>query len=209
MSVEGSYSWPLVILSILIATLAAYTALDLAGRICSAIGTARVGWILTAAVAMGGGIWSMHFVAMLAYKMPMAVSYDVTLTAMSLALPILVTGIGFSLLLGGGVSWPVLLAGGLIMGVGIATMHYLGMQAMRMPMVIHYNDFLVAVSVAIAVIASTAALWLAFERTTFVRRLAAAGAMGLAISGMHYTGMAAANFVQHPPRRCFAFDGRS
>ncbi|MBO0905236.1 MHYT domain-containing protein, partial [Jiella sonneratiae] len=198
MIVEGSYSWPLVVLSVCIATLAAYTALDLAGRIRSATEWAQAGWIATAAIAMGGGIWSMHFVAMLAYRMPMPVTYDVTLTVVSLTLPMLVTGIGFALLCGRGMGWPVLLPGGLIMGVGIASMHYLGMQAMRMPMAIHYDLALVAASVAIAITASTAALWLAFKRTTAPRKLAAAGAMGLAIAGMHYTGMAAATFVREP-----------
>ncbi|MCQ0990372.1 MHYT domain-containing protein [Jiella marina] len=197
MIVDGTYSWPLVILSVSIATVAAYTALDLAGRVRTAAGWVRIGWIVTAATALGGGIWSMHFVAMLAYRTPMEVGYDVTLTAMSLALPILVTGIGFALLSDRVVSWPILIAGGLIMGCGIATMHYLGMHAMQMPASIDYDLRLVGASVAIAIGASIAALWLAFTGTVSSRKLAASGAMGLAISGMHYTGMAAATMTMH------------
>ncbi|NDW05714.1 PAS domain-containing protein, partial [Jiella sp. 40Bstr34] len=195
MIVEGTYSWLLVVLSVCIATVAAYTALDLAGRVRSAAGWVRVGWIATAAIAMGGGIWSMHFVAMLAYRMPMEVGYDLTLTALSLALPIIVTGIGFMLLCDRAVGWSVLVAGGFIMGCGIATMHYLGMHAMQMQASIAYDLRLVAASVAIAIAASIAALWLAFTGTVSSRKLAASGAMGLAISGMHYTGMAAATIT--------------
>ncbi|ORE90617.1 MHYT domain-containing protein [Aurantimonas sp. 22II-16-19i] len=198
MIIEGTYSGLLVVLSICIATVAAYTALDLAGRVRSAAGWIRTGWIATAAIAMGGGIWSMHFVAMLAYRMPMEVSYDVTLTALSLGLPIVVTGIGFALLCDRAVGWSVLIAGGLIMGCGIATMHYLGMHAMQMPGTIDYDLRLVSASVAIAIGASIAALWLGFTGTVSSRKFAASGAMGLAISGMHYTGMAAATITMHP-----------
>ncbi|NDW07694.1 response regulator [Jiella sp. 40Bstr34] len=198
MIVEGTYSWPLVVLSICISTVAAYTALDLAGRVRNAAGWIRTGWIVTAAIALGGGIWAMHFVAMLAYRMPMEVSYDLTLTALSLALPIVVTGVGFALVCDRVVSWPVLIASGLIMGCGIATMHYLGMHAMQMPATIDYDLRLVAASVGIAIGASIAALWLAFAGTVSSRKLAASGAMGLAISGMHYTGMAAATVWMRP-----------
>ncbi len=198
MIVEGSYSEPLVILSICIATIAAYTSLDLADRVRATVRWTRIGWIATAAIAMGSGIWAMHFVAMLAVRMPMDVSYDLALTALSLALPIVVVGIGFALLDDRTVGWPVLVAGGLIMGCGIATMHYLGMRAMEMPASIDYDLGLVAVSIVIAIGASIAGLWLAFTGTRSWGKVAASAAMGLAIAGMHYTGMAAATITMRP-----------
>ena len=122
---SGTYDATLVILSILIAIAASYTALDLAGRIKAASGgVASVSWLVTAALAMGGGIWSMHFVAMLAFSMPgMDVSYDVGLTLLSLLLPIVVTGIGFFVVSRANGGLVALVASGVLMGVGIAGMH--------------------------------------------------------------------------------------
>jgi PAS domain S-box-containing protein len=197
---SGTYDATLVVLSIVIAIVASYTALDLAGRIKAATGrAASASWLITAALAMGGGIWSMHFVAMLAFSMPgMDVSYDVGVTLLSLLLAIVVTGIGFFVVSRSKGEWLPLVASGVLMGVGIAGMHYTGMAAMQMPAAISYNAIWVTVSVLIAVAAAIAALWLAFARTGFLQKALASVSMGAAVAGMHYTGMLAATYsVNH------------
>ena len=196
MIVDGTHDYAIVALSILIATAASYTALDLAGRMRSAQGWSYRAWLVASAVAMGGGIWSMHFVAMLAYRMPgMEALYDVGLTAVSLVVPIVVTGIAFQIVSRnpGGVG--TLVFSGLFMGLGIAAMHYIGMAAMRMPAALTYIPSLVVASILIAICASTVALWLAFKSNGWRQGPIAAVAMGIAVSGMHYTGMAAAVFT--------------
>src|SRR3954447_12002594 len=126
----GTHDSALVALSILIATAASYTALDLAGRIQAAKAWASHAWLATAALAMGGGIWSMHFVAMLAFSIPdMPVAYDLGLTAFSFVLPVLVTGVGFALNRAH-TSLKALGLSGLFMGSGVVGMHYTGMAAM-------------------------------------------------------------------------------
>ena len=198
MSVSGAHDSTLVTLSILIATVASYTALDLAGRIRAATGWAAHAWLATAALAMGGGIWAMHFVAMLAFSMPgMEAHYDLSLTLLSLIVPVAVTGIGFAVVNQPRRSRFALVASGLLMGIGIAAMHYTGMAAMHVPASLRYDALWVAVSILIAVGASTIALWLAFKNTGLVQKLVAAGVMGVAVSGMHYTAMYAAAFTAH------------
>ena len=202
MAVSGYYDPFLVTLSVAVAILASFTALNLAGRLLAADRTARPWWLLAAAVALGGGIWSMHFVGMLALVMPMPATYDVWLTLISLLLPIVVVGTGLLILsrFGNGL-WPLLIAGALA-GLGIVAMHYGGMAAMRMPGVsISYDPWLVAASVVIAIVAATAAFWLAFRTEKAWEHLVAAIVMGFAIAGMHYTGMAAAQFSmdEHTP----------
>ncbi len=194
----GTHDSALVALSILVATFTSYTALDLAGRIRACSGFACYAWLVTAAVAMGGGIWSMHFVAMLAFSMPsMAVDYDIGLTILSLVLPILVTGVGFFVVSRKEPRPTALGTSGLFMGLGIVAMHYTGMAAMRMAADLSYDTLWVAISVLIAMGASTLALWLALRHSGVVQKLAAAVAMGLAISGMHYAAMNAAIFTAH------------
>src|SRR5882724_9796993 len=127
MVVTGSFDLALVILSVVIATAASYTALDLAGRIRASTGRARQAWLAAASVAMGGGIWSMHFVAMLAFLMPMPVAYDVGLTALSLVVAVLVTGAAFAVVSRGRATGLELGLAGLFMGAGICAMHYIGM----------------------------------------------------------------------------------
>ncbi|BAN49146.1 bifunctional diguanylate cyclase/phosphodiesterase [Metapseudomonas resinovorans] len=197
----GSYDYSLVLISLLVAILASYTALDLAGRVNSSQGRGAVLWIAGGAVAMGIGIWSMHFIGMLAFSLPIPLGYDLPLTLLSLLIAILVSG--FALWLVSQPRQPLwqLLCGALTMGAGISSMHYLGMHAMRMLPGIDYDPGLFYLSLAIAVAASGAALWIAFRlrRNTPFVRLARAGAalvMGVAIVGMHYTGMAAANFPE-------------
>ncbi|WP_338477546.1 EAL domain-containing protein [Pseudomonas trivialis] len=196
----GSYSPALIAISLCVAILASYTALDLTGRIATARGSAIYLWIAGGALAMGVGVWSMHFIGMLALRLPFALGFDVGITALSLLIAVLSSG--FALWL---VSQPRLPAwqlafGALIMGAGIASMHYTGMAAMRMTPGIDYDPTLFGASLLIAVIASGAALWIAFNlrRNTPYVRLARGGAamvMGVAIVGMHYTGMAAARFA--------------
>ena len=196
----GSYSTSLVVISLCVAMLASYTALDLAGRIATTKGRAVYLWITGGAAAMGVGIWSMHFIGMLALRLPFALGFDLGITALSLLIAVLSSG--FALWL---VSQPRLPAwqlafGALVMGAGIASMHYTGMAAMRMTPGIDYDPTLFGASLLIAVVASGAALWIAFNlrRNTPYVRLARGGAavvMGVAIVGMHYTGMAAAQFA--------------
>ncbi|MDR3529413.1 MAG: MHYT domain-containing protein [Rhodopila sp.] len=146
---------------------------------------------------MGGGIWSMHFVAMLAFVMPMAVTYDVGLTTLSLVIAVAVTGLGFFAVSRGGVGWRGIAIGGLVMGAGICSMHYIGMAAMRMQAKLDYDPLLVAVSFLIAAGASVVALRLSLASMSVAQRVAGAVAMGIAIAGMHYTGMAATTFTMH------------
>lgn len=197
----ASYSSSLVLISLCVAILASYTALDLAGRIATARGYAASLWMIGGALAMGIGIWSMHFVGMLALQLPIELGYDLTLTACSLLIAVLSSG--FALWLVSQPSLPALqlALGALIMGAGIASMHYTGMAALRMTPGIDYDPSLFLASLLIAVGASAAALWIAFRlrrQTPYVRQIRglAAVLMGIAIVGMHYTGMAAAGFPQ-------------
>jgi PAS domain S-box-containing protein len=189
----GSHDPVLVALSILIAALASYTALDLATRMRAASGSASLGWLVAAAAAMGGGIWSMHFVAMLAFSLPgVDIAYDPWLTLLSLAIPILVAAAAFVVV---SQRPQALIVSGIGMGLAISGMHYTGMAAMRMPSAIHYDSFWVATSIAIAISASIVALWLAFHTTSVVQRASAGIVMGAAISGMHYAAMQGSSFV--------------
>ena len=195
----GSYSSSLVLISLLVAILASYTALDLTGRIATAKGRAVYLWMLGGALAMGMGIWSMHFIGMLAFSLPVGLGYDTTLTALSLLIAVLSSGFALWLVSQPRLPWLQLGLGALVMGAGIACMHYMGMAALRMQPGIDYDPSLFGTSLAIAVGASAAALWIAFrlrQQTAYVRQIrgAAAVVMGVAIVGMHYTGMAAANF---------------
>ena len=197
MVVTGVYNPYLVALSILVAVFAAYTALDLGGRVKGAQGGTRRVWLWAAAIAMGGGIWSMHFIGMLAFTLPMTMSYDVGLTILSLLVAIVVTSGGFYVISRSNDSPLYLILSGIFLGLGIIAMHYTGMAAMQGNVEISYDPLLVALSVVIAIGAATIALWLAFRTTDLAQKLVAAVVMGLAISGMHYTGMQAAIFTAH------------
>lgn len=197
MVIAGTYNPYLVALSILVATFASYTALDLGGRVPPAQGPTHRIWLAAAALIMGGGIWSMHFVAMLAFVLPMPMSYDVGLTVLSLVLAILAASGSFYVISRPGVSRPRLVLSGVFMGIAIFGMHYTGMAAMRGPVELRYDPLWFALSVIIAIGAATAALWLAFRTKDPGQKLAAGIVLGLAISGMHYTGMRAAVFTAH------------
>ncbi|ROM70570.1 histidine kinase [Pseudomonas brassicacearum] len=208
----GSYSPALVSISLFVAVLASYTALDLTGRIATTQGRAARLWMVGGALAMGVGVWSMHFIGMLAFTLPIELGYDVSITALSLLIAIL--SCGFALWLVSQPKLPVwqLAFGALIMGAGISAMHYTGMAALQIQPGIDYAPMLFGASLVIAVAASAAALWIAFrlrQNTPHVRlaRAGAAVVMGVAIVGMHYTGMASARFSEGS--FCGSLDGLS
>lgn len=181
----------LVVLSYAISVLGSYTALQLAIAIPQARDRqAALGWVIGAAVALGGGaIWSMHFIAMNAADMGMPVSYDAALTLASLVMGIVASGIGLYVVGRGEGSAGKLLLSGVVTGLGVALMHYTGMAAMITQAKITYDDTLFYASLAIAVVAATVALWLAFNLRGNLQRFGSALVMGVAVCGMHYTGM--------------------
>ncbi|MFM0670275.1 putative bifunctional diguanylate cyclase/phosphodiesterase [Paraburkholderia sediminicola] len=198
---QSSYNLWLVTISFVVATLASYTALDLTGRIfLLASARLRHAWRLGGAAALGVGIWSMHFIAMLAFSLPIPLGYDFTTTAASLGLAVGASYLALYVTTHVRLTAGRLLAGGVVMGFGIAGMHYTGMAAMQMAPGIRYQPAWFAGSLAIAIGASTAALWMARAlsnddaRHVVRKRLAAALVMAVAISGMHYAAMAAAEF---------------
>ncbi|NJM68774.1 MAG: hypothetical protein HC862_00355 [Scytonema sp. RU_4_4] len=158
----GTYKLEFVGLSFAIAVISSYTALDLSKRVQLAWKWRGLLWLLGGAIAMGVGIWSMHFVAMLAFELPQPVTYDVWTTLLSLLFAVLASSIALSLL-SRSISTPILIGGGICMGIAIASMHYTGMAAMRLQAKLEYDIRLVSLSVIIAIIASFAALWLAFR----------------------------------------------
>ncbi|MBE1532308.1 MHYT domain-containing protein [Actinomadura algeriensis] len=155
-------------------------------------GTERVSWLVLAALAIGGaGIWVMHFIAMLGFTVHgTEIRYDVRLTAASALIAIAIVGIGMCLVGFGGTRARILLPAGAITGAGVAVMHYSGMAAMNMPGNVSYDLIWVAVSVVIAVVAATAALWFSVRVRGLLATVGAAAVMGVAVSGMHYSGMA-------------------
>jgi len=195
---QGHHDPALVVLSIAIAIFASYTALDLAGRIKAADGSARHIWLAASAVTLGGGIWSMHFVAMLAFHLDRPIAYSVMTTTVSLIAAIAVTGVGLQLVARRPAHGFNLVAAGSLTGIGIATMHYLGMAAMQMDATISYQPWLFGLSIVIAIVASIVALWLSFNLRHAWEKIVAGIVMGGAIAGMHFTGMAAAIYTPLP-----------
>jgi NO-binding membrane sensor protein with MHYT domain len=175
------------------AVLGAFLGLRCVTRARAHEGTARGRWLISAAVAIGAtSIWGMHFIAMLGFTIPgESIRYNVPITILSMLVAVVVVAVGL-FIVGYREEGPIpLLAGGVIIGFGVAIMHYVGMAAMSMPAVVHYNNFLVAVSVLIAVVAGTAGLWAGLRVKGVWSTLAAALIFGVAVTGMHYTGMAA------------------
>ncbi len=200
MNLIGSYNYALVALSVLIAMFASYAALDLAGRVTASGGWTRAVWLLGGAVAMGTGIWSMHYIGMLAFILPIPVAYHWPTVLLSWFAAILASVVALYVVSRQKMGASRAVAGSLLMGGGIASMHYIGMAAMRLAAICHFNSILVILSVVFAVSISLAALWIAFhfrdKKTGFGReKLAGAVVMGAAIPVMHYTGMAAASFT--------------
>ena len=200
-----SYHQPsLVGLSVLIAILASFAALDLAGRVAQSRGRAQLNWLAGGAVAMGIGIWSMHYVGMLAFHLPVPVLYHVPTVLISLLAAVLASAVALRVVSRRSMTPVQAISGSVVMGLGISAMHYTGMAAMRLPGTTHYSVPLVATSVLVAMVVSLVALWLAFRfshtatRTHVWRKLCGAFVMGVAIPSMHYTAMAAAHFTAAP-----------
>jgi two-component system sensor histidine kinase/response regulator len=203
-SMTGHYDPSFVALSIVIAVLSAYAALDLAGRVTSSRRRkTRFAWVAGGAVAMGIGIWSMHYIGMLAMRMDTAVLYDWPTVLLSLAAAILASAVALFTVSRKTMGVVFTALGSLCMGIGIASMHYIGMAAMRMPALRLYNTPLVVLSVALAILISFAALRLTYAsrhvtKSWTWRKTLSALLMGFAIPVMHYTGMAAARFIPAP-----------
>ncbi|MGW6566138.1 MHYT domain-containing protein [Streptomyces sp. NPDC054975] len=160
--------------------------------------TFKAGWLALGATSIGTGIWTMHFIAMIGFSVDQApISYDRPITFASLGVAILMVGIGIFIVGYRGATPLTLVTGGTITGLGVATMHYLGMAGMRLQGTIDYDTLTVALSVMIAVVAATTALWAAVSVHGFLASVGASLVMGLAVSGMHYTAMAAVNVHVH------------
>ncbi|MFE3854187.1 MHYT domain-containing protein [Streptomyces griseorubiginosus] len=158
----------------------------------------RPGWLALGSAAIGSGIWTMHFVAMMGFTVKEApIHYDKGITFASLGVAIVMVGIGVFIVGYRGATGTALMTGGAVTGLGIASMHYLGMAGMRLNGQLEYNTVTVAVSVVIAVVAATAALWAAGQVRGFLWSVGASLVMGLAVTGMHYTGMAALSVHLH------------
>ncbi len=169
---------------------ASYTALDMAGRVTETKGRSARWWLIGGSVAMGIGIWSMHFLGMLAFRLPVPMGYDPLITFLSLLIAIASSAFALWMVCQQRLSWSRLCVGAVLMGTGVCAMHYTGMAAMRMHPGIRYIPSLFLLSVAIAITASGAALWIAFHlrrRTSKIKlmRTGAAVVMGFAIAGMH------------------------
>jgi PAS domain S-box-containing protein len=196
----GSMNYSLVTLSLLTAVCASYTALDVAGRATATTGRMRNVWLVGGAGSMGLGIWSMHYIGMLAFGLPVAVYYHLPTVLISLLAAIFASGVALIVASRPKWSWPGTVVASVVMGTGIASMHYIGMAAMRLPAMMVWNYTIVTLSVVIAIVVSLVAIWLAFRfrgetREVAPLKIASAGVMGVAVVAMHYTGMAAATFV--------------
>ncbi len=193
----GQYNFLLVACSFVVAILASYTALGMAERLYATKGAWW--WHVSGAVAMGVGIWSMHFIGMLAYHLPIKMGYDLELTLLSLVIAIVVSYFALSKVSSQVMTKRHVLVSAVLMGIGISAMHYTGMEAMQMFPAIQYKIDIVILSILIAMVASGAALYIILwlrehlERS-LINRMLAATLMGFAIVGMHYTGMWAAEF---------------
>ena len=180
MPMHASYDFGLVILSLIVAILASYTALDLSGRVYANVGRARLLWIVGGAFAMGAGIWTMHFVGMLAFRLPVRVSYDAPLVTLSVAVAMTASGLALWVVSRPRVHLSAHAAAALAMGLAIAGMHYIGMAAMRVAAHLHYDPLRWWLSIGIAIGASFVALDLArrFSGTETRTRPADAGPGG-------------------------------
>jgi signal transduction histidine kinase/DNA-binding response OmpR family regulator len=202
-TLAGSYDYRLVTISVFIALLAAYAALDLAGRVTASQGFARSLWLAGGAFALGLGIWSMHYIGMEAFLLPVRVLYDWPTVLLSLFAAIAASGLALFIVSRNKMSILTAGIGSIFMGSGIATMHYVGMEAMRLPAMCHYNPKIVTLSIVLAIVISFVALLLTFsnrEQTESFswRKSICAVVMGLAIPVMHYVGMAAVTFTSMP-----------
>jgi NO-binding membrane sensor protein with MHYT domain len=194
--IQTAYSAPLVILAYLISVVGSYAALSATHRMQAQSSKSNLVHLSIAGIALGGiGVWSMHFVGMLSLKMDIGLGYSMIETVISLVAACAAAAWALSIVAKNPHSWSRLVSAGAMLGVGAATMHYLGMYGMRFGGYFVWSLDVVAISVLIAIVAATAALWLAFNTSSAIARIGAAAVMGLAVSAMHYTGMSAAEFI--------------
>lgn len=199
--IEGSYNYYIVALSIVVAILVSYSTLNITAKITYANGKHKYFWLFSGSFVMGSGIWSMHFIGMLAFHLNISMKYNVWITLLSLVVSIISSFIALYITMPKNINMYHIAFGGFFMGLGITAMHYIGMKAMIMPFELSYNKFIVALSVIIAFIVSYAALFLFLRfkdqsSSSWIKGISAI-IMGVAICGMHYTGMKAAKFHVH------------
>jgi PAS domain S-box-containing protein len=202
-ALSGSYDYGEVARSVLIAIAASYAALDLAGRVTAARGRVRLAWLSGGATAMGIGIWEMHFKGMMAFRLPVPVEYHWPTVLAALLVAIFASAVALYVTSRQKMSAVEALAGSVVMGAGIAGLHFLLMAAMRMPAITRFSALPVTCSILLAILFSRIALLMAFglreeTRWSVRSRLGSAVVMGAAISAMHYTGMVAASFFPGP-----------
>lgn len=198
-TLHGEYNGWVILLSFIIALFVSYSALNLVYKISQSKGKVQLGWMLAGAFVMGSGVWTMHFIGMMAFHIGIPIAYDVPVTLLSITASIGASYIAFYLTMAKEINRLKLLGGGFVMGAGIVAMHYTGMASMHSPtMSIQYNPIIVILSAAIAVLTSCAALYFFINfrdgSKAVWSKWAAAALMGLAVCGMHYTGMGAASF---------------
>ncbi|AXT40594.1 PAS domain S-box protein [Alteromonas sp. BL110] len=205
--IEGAYHFPLVILSLLVAVFASFMAFNVAGQAAVTLDKLRRNTLLiTGSIALGGGIWSMHFLGMTAFDLCLPVNYDPFITGLSAIPGVAAAWVALNLLIKNRISVTEVVLGGVLMGAGIGTMHYSGMAAMEMAPLLRYDLSVFALSIVVAVCLAMLSLWIKFGITAATKSrkmlgkhaLLASIVMGLAIAGMHYIGMAAARFVLPP-----------
>jgi len=190
----------LIVLSVLTAIYGSFAALSHAERMRSSSGKSAMVWMIAGGITLGLSIWSMHFIGMLAFHLPVSITYDLSLTFVSVIPAILATLLGFYILRNPKIHLGQIMFGGLMMGLAISTMHYTGMEALKMQPAISYDPVIFVLSLLIAVVAAIGALVIIYageksNLNSLVRHALGSLIMGLAIAGMHYTGMAAANFA--------------
>lgn len=200
-----TYNPALVVVSALIAILAGYVTLELSTRLKKSMDSGRSFWLVSGSIAMGTGIWSMHFIAMLAFSIPITINYNLQLVIASLLLPIFAASQALSIVCRPNPTIKTLLGGSVFMGLGIAIMHYSGMAAMQMSADLRYRPDLLALSVLIAIAVSFVALKLSIflqggSKNVNRLKILSAIIMGFAVMSMHYTGMAAAMFSPNPEK---------
>ncbi|MBV9384873.1 MAG: EAL domain-containing protein [Chroococcidiopsidaceae cyanobacterium CP_BM_ER_R8_30] len=199
-TLTASYDLRLVVISLLIAIIGSYTALDMAGQVAVALGAARHLWLTGGALALGITIWAMHFIALLAYHLPIPITYVFSTVLISMVVAAVGSAVGFFLVTRQPIGWLLLLSGGIFFGLGIIGMHFTGMTAMLLQAVPVYDFKLVLLSELCAVTLSLSAVWLVFHPSAkaiaskSLRRIGGAILAGTAIDGMHYVAMAAVNF---------------
>jgi len=187
----GTFDLFFVAVSYAISVFGSYAGLVLAGQVTDLHKSTDRVWLVGAAIALGGGaIWAMHFIGMLAYKVPIPVTYDATLTLISMVVAIVFVGFGvYTVKRQQQLKLSTLVGGGVIMGLGVGAMHYTGMAAMKMAADPQHDLTIVGISLVIAIVASIAALWIALTMRETWQKIVSAFVMGVAVCGMHYTAM--------------------